>query len=39
MNLLHFGFKVKDIERAMHAYGDLLGIKWDPVSNTAQRTC
>ena len=31
MNLLHFGLKVKDIERAMQAYGDLLGIKWDPV--------
>lgn len=31
MDLLHFGFKVKDIERAMQAYGDLLGIQWDPV--------
>ena len=31
MDLLHFGFKVKDIDRAMSAYGDLLGIQWDPV--------
>lgn len=37
MNLLHFGFQVKDIERAMQVYDELLGIKWDPVVEHATR--
>lgn len=35
LNLLHFGFKVNDIERTMEAYADLLGIEWDPVTEYA----
>lgn len=31
MRLLHFGFKVHDIDRTMIAYRDLFGIEWDPV--------
>jgi catechol 2,3-dioxygenase-like lactoylglutathione lyase family enzyme len=31
MRLLHFGFKVHNIERTMSAYRDLFGIEWDPV--------
>ena len=31
MNLLHFGFKVKDIARSTALYADLFGIVWDPV--------
>ncbi len=31
MRLLHFGFRVHDIERTMQAYQDLFGIDWDPV--------
>lgn len=31
MRLLHFGFKVHDIERTMRAYEELAGLKWDPV--------
>lgn len=33
--LLHFGFKVHDIERTMQAYHDLFGIEWDPVAEYA----
>jgi catechol 2,3-dioxygenase-like lactoylglutathione lyase family enzyme len=29
--LLHFGFKVNDIERTMQAYHELFRIEWDPV--------
>lgn len=29
--LLHFGFRVHDINRTMQAYRDLAGIEWDPV--------
>lgn len=32
MRLLHFGFKVHDIDRTMAAYNDLFGIEWDPVA-------
>ena len=32
MRLLHFGFKVRDIERTMQAYQELAGITWDPVA-------
>ena len=32
MRLLHFGFKVHDIERTMAAYKDLFDIDWDPVA-------
>lgn len=28
---LHFGFKVKNIHESVKTYGDLLGIKWDPI--------
>ena len=31
MNLLHFGFKVKDIARSTALYADLFGIVWDPI--------
>jgi catechol 2,3-dioxygenase-like lactoylglutathione lyase family enzyme len=31
MNLLHFGFKVKDIARSSAIYADLFGIVWDPI--------
>jgi catechol 2,3-dioxygenase-like lactoylglutathione lyase family enzyme len=31
MRLLHFGFRVHDIERTMQAYRLLFGIEWDPV--------
>lgn len=31
MRLLHFGFRVHDIERTMQAYQELFGIEWDPV--------
>jgi catechol 2,3-dioxygenase-like lactoylglutathione lyase family enzyme len=31
MNLLHFGFKVKDIARTSAIYADLFGIVWDPI--------
>ena len=31
MNLLHFGYKVKDIEQATRAYAELFGIVWDPI--------
>lgn len=31
MRLLHFGFKVHDIERTAAAYADLFGIAWDPI--------
>jgi catechol 2,3-dioxygenase-like lactoylglutathione lyase family enzyme len=33
--LLHFGFKVHDIERTMAAYSELFGIDWDPVAEFA----
>lgn len=36
MRLLHFGFKVHDIERTMRAYEDLVGIKWDPIAEHVQ---
>jgi catechol 2,3-dioxygenase-like lactoylglutathione lyase family enzyme len=35
MRLLHFGFRVHDIERTMQAYRDLIGIEWDPVAEYA----
>lgn len=35
MRLLHFGFKVHDIERTMGAYNDLFGVEWDPVAEFA----
>jgi catechol 2,3-dioxygenase-like lactoylglutathione lyase family enzyme len=35
MRLLHFGFKVHDIDRTMAAYNDLFGIEWDPVAEYA----
>ncbi|QGZ96225.1 VOC family protein [Terricaulis silvestris] len=35
MRLLHFGFKVHDIERTMQAYNELFGIDWDPVAEFA----
>ena len=35
MRLLHFGFKVHDIERTMRAYHELFGIEWDPVAEFA----
>jgi predicted enzyme related to lactoylglutathione lyase len=35
MRLLHFGFKVHDIERTMQAYNDLFGIEWDQVAEFA----
>jgi catechol 2,3-dioxygenase-like lactoylglutathione lyase family enzyme len=31
MNLLHFGFKVKDISRSTALYAELFGIVWDPI--------
>jgi len=31
MNLLHFGFKVKDIARSTALYADLFGIVWEPI--------
>ena len=31
MNLLHFGFKVKDIARSTALYADLFGIAWEPI--------
>ena len=31
MNLLHFGFQVKDIARSTSLYADLFGIVWDPI--------
>jgi catechol 2,3-dioxygenase-like lactoylglutathione lyase family enzyme len=33
--LLHFGFRVHDIERTMSAYTELFGIEWDPVAEYA----
>ncbi|HVY86754.1 MAG TPA: VOC family protein [Caulobacterales bacterium] len=35
MRLLHFGFRVHDIERTMQAYDDLFGIEWDAVAEYA----
>ncbi|MGE0740826.1 MAG: VOC family protein [Hyphomonadaceae bacterium] len=35
MRLLHFGFRVHDIERTMQAYTELFGIEWDPVAEYA----
>lgn len=32
MRLLHFGFKVHDIESTTAAYADLFGIAWDPIA-------
>lgn len=29
--LLHFGFRVNDIDSTMQAYRDLSGIEWDPI--------
>jgi catechol 2,3-dioxygenase-like lactoylglutathione lyase family enzyme len=31
MNLLHFGFKVRDIARSTALYADLFGIVWEPI--------
>jgi hypothetical protein len=31
MNLLHFGFKVKDIAQSSALYAELFGIVWDPI--------
>ena len=31
MNLLHFGFKVRDIAQSTTIYADLFGITWDPI--------
>jgi len=36
MRLLHFGFKVHDIERAMQGYEEVAGIRWDPVREYEQ---
>jgi predicted enzyme related to lactoylglutathione lyase len=38
MRLLHFGFRVHDIERTMQAYQQLFGIDWDPVVEYAIAT-
>jgi catechol 2,3-dioxygenase-like lactoylglutathione lyase family enzyme len=31
MKLLHFGFKVHDIEKTSQAYRDLFGLDWEPI--------
>jgi hypothetical protein len=31
MNLLHFGFKVKDVAQSSALYAELFGIVWDPI--------
>ena len=36
MRLLHFGFKVHDIERTMQAYSEIAGVRWDPVVEYVQ---
>ncbi len=35
MRLLHFGFKVRDIDRTMEASNELFGINWDRVAEFA----
>jgi len=32
MDLLHFGFAVRDIETTSQAYRDLFGVAWDPIA-------
>jgi catechol 2,3-dioxygenase-like lactoylglutathione lyase family enzyme len=31
MDLLHFGFAVRDIETTSQAYRELFGVAWDPI--------
>ncbi len=31
MKLLHFGFKVHDIEKTSQAYRELFGLEWEPI--------
>ncbi|MEQ1808304.1 MAG: VOC family protein [Terricaulis sp.] len=33
--MLHFGFKVHDIERTARAYSEWFGIDWDPIAEYA----
>ena len=35
MKLLHFGFKVHDIERTTRAYEELFGLAWEPIKDYA----
>jgi len=38
MKLLHFGFKVHDIERTSQAYRELFGLEWEPIKKFALPT-
>jgi hypothetical protein len=31
VKLLHFGFKVHDIEKTSQAYRELFGLDWEPI--------
>jgi catechol 2,3-dioxygenase-like lactoylglutathione lyase family enzyme len=35
MKLLHFGFKVHDIEKTTEAYRDIFGLDWEPIKEYA----
>ena len=38
MKLLHFGFKVHDIEKTSQAYRELFGLDWEPIKAFALPT-
>ena len=38
MKLLHFGFKVHDIEKTSQAYRELFGLDWEPIKQFALPT-